>query len=811
MRRIALHPMKPCLYLIGVLAAATARAATTAASGFDPLKHVNLFIGTVNGGNTFPGATVPHGMIKVGMDTDGDNFAGYDGRPQFNVTGFSQLHQSGTGGAVPLSNFKLFPVPHCPITGFEQCSTTIDSRKTLRNILPDGSPDDFASPGYFSTNLSTGVRAELTATRRTALHRYNFPSNSTMPRILLDVTNDGQTSVIVPELSINPMSGRMLASANFATSFGPGRYNAYACVDFRGDGYTFDGPAEWGPYKINYPDKNGVDLAQHYYSWGSEHGDLLTFPQDTGSAAGTTAILARVGISFVSTAQACSNAEEEIADWDFARVVSDSEDQWRDILSRVQVDTENVDDDTVTLLYSSLYRTHIVPADYSGENPAWKSSEPYYDAFYCNWDTYRTLYPLMSLHDPENFARIVRGMIDIQKHEGWLPEAREAGQPQFIQGGSHGDPILAEFFAKYSVHAASLGVSANDLYTALLADAEDQPPNWNIQGRQADVWKEKGYIPSDTTYPGGANTKQVSRALEYAFDDFAISQVAKMLGKTADAKKYVSRAQNYLNSWNPAVTVPGVANVSGFFQPRFANGTFNFTDPRHCSVNDPTMSTCFLNAIRRDGFYESSPIVYSQYVPQDTANLIKLQGGTARFIERLDWIFDDNYFDSTDEPSQQIPFMYHYANAPGRSTQRSRQIIATWFNTSLSGLPGNDGAMGSYAFFYLAGMYPLPATQQLLLSSPYFPQISFFNPLLNKTTTIKSVNFAGNPADGTGGNVFVKSVKVNGKAYKSNCYLEWDVFTSGSTVELELTDDINVTCGSGKSALPPSISTGGYD
>ncbi|KAJ7051298.1 glycoside hydrolase family 92 protein [Mycena amicta] len=769
-----------------------------AAATFDPLQHVNLFIGTVNGGNTFPGATVPHGMVKVGMDTDGDNFAGYDGRPEFNVTGFSQLHQSGTGGAVPLSNFKLFPVPQC--SAYEQCLTTITARKTLRNILPDGSPDDFASPGYFSTNLSTGVRVELTATRRTALHRYTFPANSTTPRILLDITNDGQVSAILPELTINPMSGRMVASANFATSFGFARYDAYACVDFRGEGYSFDGPTEWGPYKINYPDKNGVNLLQHYYSLGSEHGGMLSFPQDTSSS-GHSTILARVGISFVSTAQACQNAEEEIPDFDFAGVVADSENQWRDILGRVQVNSTGADDETVTLLYSSLYRTHIVPGDYTGENPSWKSSEPYYDAFYCNWDTYRTLYPLMSLHDPENFARIVRGMIDIQKHEGWLPEAREAGKPQ------------------YSKQAASLGVSAKDLYNALLADAENTPPNWNLQGRQADVWKEKGYIPSDTTYPGGANTKQVSRALEYAFDDFSISQVAKILGKTSDAKKYAGRAQNYLNSWNPNVTlpVPGVVNntIAGFFQPKFANGTWNFTDPRHCSIHDPAQATCFLNAIRRDGFYESSPIVYSQYVPQDTANLIELQGGNEQFIDRLDWIFNQarSYFDSTDEPSQQIPFMYHYANAPGLSTQRSRQTISTWFNTSLNGLPGNDdsGAMGSYAFFYLAGLYPLPATNQFLLSSPYFPSISFTNPLLKKTTTIKVVNFSGNPADGTGGKVFVKSVKVNGKLYKSSCYLEWDVFTSGSTVELEVTDDINVTCGTGKAALPPSLSTGGYD
>lgn len=137
--------------------------------------------------------------------------------------------------------------------------------------------------------------------------------------------------------------------------------------------------------------------------------------------------------------------------------------------------------------------------------------------------------------------------------------------------------------------------------------------------------------------------------------------------------------------------------------------------------------------------------------------------------------------------------------------------------------------MGSYVAFYLAGLYPLPATRQFLLSSPYFPEISFFNPVFNKTTTIKSKGFRGNPTSGTGGHVFVQvlfiqmiicrsgalrplkqSVAVDGRPYKSSCYLDWDLFTNGSMVELTLSDNINLTCGKGKDALPPSLSTGGY-
>ncbi|GBE89827.1 hypothetical protein SCP_1701520 [Sparassis crispa] len=120
------------------------------------------------------------------------------------------------------------------------------------------------------------------------------------------------------------------------------------------------------------------------------------------------------------------------------------------------------------------------------------------------------------------------------------------------------------------------------------------------------------------------------------------------------------------------------------------------------------------------------------------------------------------------------------------------------------------GAMASYVTFFLAGLYPVPATRQYLLSSPWFPQISFYNPAFNTTTTIKANGFSGNPANGTGGQVFVQNVTIDGVPWKSNCYLEWDVFESGSTIELELTDDANVVCGADDSALPPSLSTGGF-
>jgi len=316
---------------------------------------------------------------------------------------------------------------------------------------------------------------------------------------------------------------------------------------------------------------------------------------------------------------------------------------------------------------------------------------------------------------------------------------------------------------------------------------------------------------------GGTNTRQVSRTLEYSFDDFAISQVAQLLGKLDDTHKYQNRSRGFELVWNPETPLfqqnenkedRMVDGIKGFMQPRYKNGTFGNTDPRHCTVHDPTHSSCFLDAINKDGFYEGGPIVYSQYVPHDTAKLIDLQGGDEAFIRRLDYIFENGYFDSTNEPSQQIPYMYHYANRPGFTAERVRETIAASYNTSIYGLPGNDdsGAMGSYVAFNLLGLYPLPATKQFLISSPFFPRITIHNPVYDSLVTIIAHNFDGH----NGKNIFVKRIKINGYEWKSTCFVEWDVFTQPTTIDLELTDDRNVPCGRGNDALPPSLSMGGY-
>ncbi|KAF9531263.1 hypothetical protein CPB83DRAFT_131726 [Crepidotus variabilis] len=249
------------LLLLSFVASAPTNPSASAQVG-DPASFVVPFIGTVSGGHVFPGATLPHGMVKAGMDTDSpENHAGYDGNPRWGVTGFSQLHDDGTGGSPPLSNFKLYP--HADCASLESCQTSIFTRRVYRESRPDGSPDDAASPGYFSTNLTTGVRVELTATRRTALHRYTYHPGTKQPRILVDFTNDGGLTGVDPEGTVDP-KGRISGGARFAGSFGPGWYKAFTCVDFKGEGYDIGEPVEYGVFTDNTVHRNQTDIGNNF-------------------------------------------------------------------------------------------------------------------------------------------------------------------------------------------------------------------------------------------------------------------------------------------------------------------------------------------------------------------------------------------------------------------------------------------------------------------------------------------------------------------------------------------------------------------
>ncbi|KII85438.1 glycoside hydrolase family 92 protein [Plicaturopsis crispa FD-325 SS-3] len=789
-----------------------------AATNFTSL--VNLFIGTASGanggsgGNGFPGAAIPHGMVKVGIDVDSaPRQAGYI-HDNSSITGISLMHDEGTGGNTNggYGFFPLFPLANC---SFESCPVGLSAREALR-----AANTDIASPGYFTTTFVNGIQIETTSTRRAGLIRFTYPdTNASSPNhVVVDLTNDLQRSFEGGDIAIDPAAGRVKLTGTFLQSYGTDNYTVHACYDVAPPG-SAQAPVAYGTYEsVNASTPNAITITSNSTAANAsatstpspvQIGALLSF--------NTSTVLARFGVSFISSDQACSNAQEEVSDWSWDKVQSASQGKWQDVLSRIAVDTQKENATIVELLYSSLYRNSLVPANLTDENPYWSSPYPFYDAFFCSWDTFRTVHPLLSLHSPREWAEIVNAYVDGWRHTGYIPECRANTKPGYVQGGSDGMPILGDFAVKYGSQADALGVPIDDLYQALVDTAENTPPNWYEVGRQNTAWKQFGFIPTNWTDPSGSTglpTREASRTLEYALGDFAVRQAARALNKSdADIALYGNRSMGFTNVWDANVTSDGFA---GFAQRRYTNGTFAYSPPDACSPVDPVGHSCARGTDNNVGFYESSSWEYSFFAPHSMSTLVSLMGGNDTFISRVDNYFSKGYFYAGNEPGFEVPWVYHYANRPDLSALRVRQVVLDNFGTGYGGIPGNDdsGAMASLLVFHILGLYPVPSSTQLLIGSPLVSAYNITNPLLGTTTQFTVKNFdpatvSASPPSGS--RVYVKSITINGQPSDSLCWIDFKDAVGGGEIVIEVDSAVAPGgCGAGPNALPDSLENGGF-
>lgn len=471
-------------------------------SGYD---YVDQFIGTEAGGHVFAGASLPFGMAKAVADVTNENQGGFSFDSN-TVNGFSHMHDSGTGGSPSLGNFPLFAEPNCAGDSVDGCTFP----KSLRGAaVINGSTE--ARPGYFAVSLNNSVKAEMTVTNHTALYRFTFSGSNLSPLILADLT-DLPNSRSNGSVVVDASSGRITGSGVFSPSFGIGTYELHFCADFSGasirdTGVFINNRAGSQPKSLSVqPD--GVNSGAETLPAGAY--TRFHAPNSNGQ------IIARVGVSFISVDQACSNGEEEIPKFDFDGTLQAAEQVWKEKLSVISINANGVSDELQTVFWSGVYRGMLSPQDYTGENPLWKSSEPYYDSYYCIWDSFRSIHQFITLVDPESQTRMVRSLIDIYRHEGKLPDCRMSLCKGFTQGGSNADIVLADSYLK----GIKDGVDWKTAYEAVVSDAEDEPENWSVEGRGGlTSWKNLHYIPTDDFDPYGVGpfTRSISRTVEYAY------------------------------------------------------------------------------------------------------------------------------------------------------------------------------------------------------------------------------------------------------------------------------------------------------
>ncbi|RXS93926.1 glycoside hydrolase family 92 protein [Silvibacterium dinghuense] len=723
----------------------------TASPTRDLTANVDPFIGVDWGGNTFVGAAIPYGMVKVGPDMESfdGRRSGFGYASSGYLLGFSHLHLSGAQG-------KYGNILVTPTTG----PLEITDIKTPRS-------SEVAKVGYYAVELARyHVKAEITSSRRVGFHRYTFPAS--------------QQSHIV----LNVASALNLGTGWEAQRFLGAEVHVVSDREVQGVARFTGGWNRGGEYKVYY--SMVLDTpARDVQTWS---GATLSDAKDATAGANTPigasfnfithahqVIQAKVGISFLSAEQARQNVQQEIPAWNFDAVHAAATALWNKELAKLSLSGETASQRRQ--LYTAMYHIMLMPTDRTGENPDWQSSEPYYDDYYCIWDTFRTSSPLLTLISPDRQRDMIRSLIDIYRHTGYMPDARSGNDNGRTQGGSNSDVVIADAFVK-----GLKGIDYKTAFAAMVHNAEVPPADAQKEGRGGlKDYNEKGYVTL-------ADERSGSRTVEYSYDDFALAEVACGLGHTREAALYAGRTHNFEHLWDKDMTVEG---FHGFLRPRNPDGSW-------------AAPYLVVRGTWPDFFYEGDIWTYSIYAPQDMRRLIAMAGGDAAFVQRLDWTFLRGHFDVTNEPGFLLPVLYNYALRPDHSAEVVHMLLEKAFTDTRAGIPGNDdsGAMSSWLIFSTLGIFPIAGQDVYLISTPSIPDATL------SLGNGKKLRIIARNLDPQGLNRFVQSATLNGVDLP-NAWFRHAQIQDGATLVLTLGSAPSPTWG--RSVPPPSMSDHGSD
>ena len=719
---------------------------------------VDPMIGTDGSGNTIPGALVPHGMVRLGPDTNarGGSVDAYQ-YDNDRIEGFTHTQLQGPGGSANgYSHVLLMPITG-PLAVDEESYSSAFSHET-----------EEASPGYYAVTLEDSeVRVELTATGHAGLHRYTFPAKADGARVVFDlghslgVSEGGHVEISGERVvrgygvyNVHPALGLLLSPPS-GPSIGQSKVYFHAELDLP---FTSRGTwiGESGSVEINEgsSEQDGENIGA-WIGFGT-HSEERT-------------VEVRIGISLVSEDQAALNLEREIGDLGFDEVRSQARDRWNCYLNRVVV--EGGSHEERVSFYTALYHTLFQPAIYSeaggdffsaadgvGEVFRWTDRQFYTDDW-CAWDTFRTSRPLATIVEPETVSDVVASYLHLFEQGGWLPKCTwHATGYSRVMIGNHGVAIVADAFVK-----GLRGYDEDLAWEALYRSAtEDENPFPEVMcgyfnlGMPSD-YLDLGYISHECD-----SHQSASMTLEYAYNDWCIAQVAGEMGRDEDHEHFMTRSLNFENHWDEDV---------GFMRGRSRDGSW--VEPF-----DPT------NDEDANDFCEATSWIYSWYVPHDVPALIELMGGEGAFIERLDRFFADDHFESSNEPSFHVPFLYNYAGAPERTQEIMREVLAADFSTAPDGLPGNDDAGATSAWYVLGaiGLFPVaPGDGVYQLSSPLFDRVTLhLNPDVYEGETFVIETTGIGPE-----NIYVTAVSLNDEPIE-RWWITHDELIAGGTLTLEM-------------------------
>lgn len=698
----------------------------------DYTVYVDPYIGSGEHGHVFVGANVPFGAIQAGpqnIHKGWDWCSGYHYSDSV-IIGFSHTHLSGTGCA-DLGDILLMPY-----TG--EVRTARGEQDNIEGTASSyyKHANETVSPGYYSLLMDNGVKVELTTTERTALHRYTYPEGSEQ-RLLINLKEGNGDKAY--ETYLKKIDDNTIEGFRFSKGWSP-RHKVYFTM-------KTDQPIE------SLAVFNDDAVAGNDELSGESVKGVVTFKNNTPN------VQVKIAISSVSCANALANMNAEVEHWDFDQVHNDAIDKWNNQLASVVIDTK--DERAKKIFYTSMYHAFIAPTLYCDVNGDFRGHD---DKVYTNnnwknystfslWDTYRTLNPLFTIIKPEMVGDIVNSFLSIYDQQGKLPIWPLVGGETECMPGYSAVPIIADAYLK-----GFTGFDAERAYADMVSSATYEKQNG------VPYVLEKGYIPCDKIH------EATSIAMEYAADDWGISQMAKKMGKTEDYQTFLKRGKYYEQYYDKDIN---------FIRPKMNDGSWR------------TPYNPFRSVHGVGDFTEGTGWQYTFFVPQHPEGLIALMGGDANFVSKLDSLFivegDMGEGASSDisgligqyahgnEPSHHVAYLYPYAGEQWKTAEKVRFIQDEFYTDKPEGVIGNEdcGQMSAWHIMSALGFYQVnPSNGVLVFGSPLFDKASVRLPD-GKTFDIVAQN---NSKD----NIYIQSVLLNGKPYNNSYILYDDVMKGGN-------------------------------
>jgi predicted alpha-1,2-mannosidase len=699
--------------------------------------YVDPKIGTldIRESNCVIGPQMPFGSINPSPQTPNGTTAGYN--PKFPVRGFGQLHVSGTGGPGKYGHFLVSPQRGVAL-GNE------DHDSPVSKVV--------AKAYYFSCNLDRyDTSTEITPTPHCAMYRFTFPESDdaavvfdATQNIPIDILKRGG-SILENKASIDPASGMVKAMITFQGGWsGIAPYTICFVARFN------KAPAQMAVWK-NQSILNGHNSVVRSDVPAERIGSVCQFLTKQNEP-----ILMKAAISFASYENAERFLENEIPAWDFDQIKAKGLETWEKQLNKIKIGAAT--EEQKGIFYTALYHSMLMPRDRTGDNAKWQSDAPYWDDHYAIWDTWRALFPLHLLINPDMVRGNILSFIDRLKHNGQVRDSFIGGvEGPSDQGGNNVDNIIADAYMKNLS-----GVNWDDAYAVLKNNADNDRLGFtgltkDKQPATPDAYRKQGWIPN------AINSS--SATLEYAYNDFSISQVAKGLGKKDDYEKYLKRSRGWESLWDTHLVDGG---YSGFVGVKSADGNFSVFDVRENAGywNNP--------------LYEGSSWTYTYFTPHDFPRLIELMGGAVKFSERLEYALNHDLIDCSNEPSFLTTRAFNHAGRPDLASKWVRHVMNMNYNSL--GVTGNDdsGAMSSWYIFSALGFFPNAGQNFYYLNAPLYEksQLQLEN---GKTLTL----IASNPSDK---NIYIKSCRINGKPWNSSM-IKHEQIANGATIEFDLTSE----------------------